>query len=70
MVFSTRIAGANVALRTRRHWIVDKNPMMQEMYIVHFHFRYDIVIKPPVKGDAKGPTNTAMANISISTPRV
>lgn len=26
-------------------------------------------MKPPVKGDAKGPTNTAIANMAIATPR-
>ena len=27
------------------------------------------MIKPPVKGEAKGPTNTAIANMAIATPR-
>ena len=44
--------------------------MMDAMYMVHLHPRYDIVMKPPVNGDAKGPTNTAMANIAIATPHV
>lgn len=26
-------------------------------------------MNPPVKGDAKGPTNTAIANMAIATPR-
>ena len=44
--------------------------MIDATYIFHRQAKYKIVMKAPVKVEAKRPTNTAIANIVIATPWV
>jgi hypothetical protein len=45
-------------------------PMNEEMYSVHLHPRYDIVMKPPANGASNGPMNTVAEKQAIARPQV
>jgi hypothetical protein len=45
-------------------------PMNEEMYSIHLHPRYDIVMKLPTNGVSNGPMNTVSKKQAIARPRV
>ena len=64
----TRITGTYDSLRRSVRAVLSQ-PIIDAMYMVRRQWRREMAKKPPTKGDANGPRDTAMANAVMAIPR-
>ena len=65
-----RMTGGYVSSRKKKSRTKVVKPMIEARYWVHRQPRYEVTMKPPIKGASRGPVKTAMEKSVTAMPRV